>query len=1351
MYHSDKSQDICTFEVNKSFGDDESFFRLLTPAGEIFLNKLPFQIGQPLPDTLSCKIKGYNGDIPVVGHNMPEYVSEFYAEGASKGEEFEFKVMSVPDNGTPFYRLIDDHGLIFKLFEQKSALSKGQSVKCRFSVLDHKMFKLQRSDSEMMYSMVTLGDCARVAGLHNVNAKTIEAFLASIPELAPSLDELMHGRAHWIISAMRALRPVIPRLFKNAVSQHPHQHVSEAINAYSNVLLYLLQGSGFLRNVKGSLRNEIQAELTQQIEQLEIYKRTLEISGSRTQTKFIDNLLNNLKESGYIYHPTTQFSILMILFRMSPELINYSLGSIFDTLMGWDPDTWKAEPFRQAFVEQLEIYISETREDIDRFLIPETAEDNRMVERMITAIAIQHSLALDTDSVDMRLNRSLFYRYLSLLRSAKADVLLNKAYLALLDVPLPTDFKWADIKETAMLMTRAAVDPPKTAQLPENPRYFISGNIEVEIGREGINITKYGEDGTSGERHTLPERPGLSLNVDLRKNFTRARLKSLDGYAEFWNTVENEMFLQDSAPVEQVTRLAPDIGDIVKIVIDDVRHSPDDYNRITALVCRVVDDHFSEVEGIMNTGDLVTYKLYGVSAGTFRYENGEHMVFEARVTAIDDQDRYFFSMIETTKAVTRDLVNVGDDCLCVITRENLNSYSAISEKGCGLFVNKLGKGVPPFRAGNVIRVEITGFDNDAVQSEYLDGPIDNYTFSNSSALRNMLLAVAVRDNGDEPADLDEADYISHQDIREIAEIIRYAAVAQQDNILLSFNYLSYARLLALIINDGYLANEIKAHKEILLLHQHYAKNKSLFPEDITAAENIAPDSRLVARMAARLKIVAALGHPEEDDNLWRLISASDNEGDKELAHTVLSYNLLYEVNQNESTGTAIKDMIARKLNVSDEQRRLKYYGSESQYVEFKSSLVYPARKGRSGISLADPDKQEFEILHIIAGFLNSTGGNLYIGVSDDHYECGLADDLNFYKLDTSERNTPHRRNIKSLDNMANHLQQLIDKSFNLGGNSGNYAEAGIDEESEKGVIAVKIKACPHVVTLNDTIYVRHGSKTEPLIKEEEIAFFKADRAQLYRQVMAATAHESADPTPTLPKTPSQPTTEAEGHAQEINVTAPQGNHIFPLATSVTHSNVLHDWDDPEHFVNPVCYILFNNDNTFSIVENVWGGEEEDCQLILAITAEDARESLLLVYEGELAIRIRMKDLLDKPRNVGMPLLTDRKLIFASPIKSGDGLYSLHINSRGAIYERVTTPDKIASGFKPLSPERILEAECESSPFYEIIPEEIMSSFESLTPSNFKRNQIGSLAKGNNPGRVSIDELKASLIKKISKS
>ena len=55
---ADKKIEIAEFEVNKDYGDDEMIFRLNTPQGEVTLSKLKFQIGQPLPDTLSVRIKG---------------------------------------------------------------------------------------------------------------------------------------------------------------------------------------------------------------------------------------------------------------------------------------------------------------------------------------------------------------------------------------------------------------------------------------------------------------------------------------------------------------------------------------------------------------------------------------------------------------------------------------------------------------------------------------------------------------------------------------------------------------------------------------------------------------------------------------------------------------------------------------------------------------------------------------------------------------------------------------------------------------------------------------------------------------------------------------------------------------------------------------------------------------------------------------------------------------------------------------------------------------------------------------------------------------------------------------------
>lgn len=60
-------------------------------------------------------------------------------------------------------------------------------------------------------------------------------------------------------------------------------------------------------------------------------------------------------------------------------------------------------------------------------------------------------------------------------------------------------------------------------------------------------------------------------------------------------------------------------------------------------------------------------------------------------------------------------------------------------------------------------------------------------------------------------------------------------------------------------------------------------------------------------------------------------------------------------------------------------------GVESENLEYKSSLVYPA-----GAEEADVDKQlATEIIPVVASFMNCSGGNLYIGVRNDGTICGI--------------------------------------------------------------------------------------------------------------------------------------------------------------------------------------------------------------------------------------------------------------------------------------------------------------------------------------------------------------------------
>ncbi len=1334
---------IQDFPINKDFGDNEEFFRVITPQGEVQLPKFKFQKGHPLPDSISCRIKDTKYGRPILGHNFMKYINEFYADGFSKGQSFNFKVIHCANDARTDYFLQDENGLQFRLTDQKTPLSNGQIVKCRFETLNQAMYKLRRSESDTQLRSSNLREIGRFLNLKSWEVDKLERMLLEIPEMKEPMQEHANGEPAWILHALRAVHIILPRWFNQAIATMSADNVHDILEACRKITLNLLQGSDFLRFIKGDERTELQAELTTQIEEFDIYLQALDIIEHKGQREFIDVLLTHLKNSGYLYHPNIQFAILMILFRQSPDLVNSSLGNIFDTLMEWYPSTWKAEPFRQAFVDQLQIYITDARSQIEQFLVPETSDDNEKIEKVLTAIAIQQSLATEQDRVDIQKNMSLFYRCISLLHNTKADVLLQKSYLTLMGVKLPTDFTWLDIKEPTMMMTRASVDPPANAVLPSTTKYFINDKIKLKVGSEGITISRsdYNSEAQIPNNEMLSW-PGLQVRVPVEHQMSRTRLRNLDRHVEFWNDVEKSLFVPTNSG-EQISpsKRMPDPDDQVEIEITRIIPSASDINKAEAFVCKIVDENFIETEGLMAADDLISYHLYGIKSGAFIDDSGNPMRFRAMVEHIDENDMPHFSLIDSTRDAVRDVISESDTCLAVITKVNDRNYSAISDHGFGLFIHRNIEDSVPYHTRDVVKVEITSIDPyNYVLGKAIEGPLYGINIDNTKSLRNILSSIAIDDQYSEQISLEEDEMISAEDIGEIINVLRFKAVSLSDNIIQAYDYLSYARLLARIIGDEEMALRFKAHKEMLLLSQQYAKNKTLYSDDIDAVVNSVPDDVLIARLANKLNIVASLSHSEENGRLWDIVNSDSNDIEKELAQMALTHNLLYDLNHDDPCLDIIKDNIAKTLNVSNEQRNLKYYGSESQYIEFKSSLVYPAQRGRKGISMADPDKQEFEILHIVAGFLNTTGGTLYIGVADDHYERGLEEDFKFYRMDTSERNTLYRRKIRSLDNLATYLQVLIDKSFNLGKNAGDYAKTSVDDEASKGVIMVKVSPCPHIVTLDGKIFVRHGSSTVPLLNTDEIDQFKKDRERLFEEQVKVQSEDSKAVEPTqepLDEAISQNSPETKQDNNAETKAEENSNHDIieinynkdKLNTSRIRNNILHDYEDYEHFVPAHAYLRFTKDNQFIATKDEWSLEPDDL-LDIIVHDDEADQALLLIYDDDSAVKVPMERILDKDKmNTPQKLYADKHLVFATPVHADDGIFSIFTNSKGTVYERVTPPSDFTVGNVNSTPSRFMAADADNSPFYELVPANRMADFAHLLSSNFKRNQLGSLAKG----------------------
>lgn len=160
------------------------------------------------------------------------------------------------------------------------------------------------------------------------------------------------------------------------------------------------------------------------------------------------------------------------------------------------------------------------------------------------------------------------------------------------------------------------------------------------------------------------------------------------------------------------------------------------------------------------------------------------------------------------------------------------------------------------------------------------------------------------------------------------------------------------------------------------------------------------------------------------------------------------------------------------LGIQDREREnvLKLIeGGESEKLEFKSTL-------RTNLETGETDKRmEKAVLKTIVAFLNSSGGNLLIGVSDDGSICGA--DL---------------ESFDNKDKMGLHLTNLI--SSKIGNGFLPYITFNLIDFDDRVVIRVRCDPCPIPVFYKDgkieIFYVRSGPRTEELTGTTLLGYVK---------------------------------------------------------------------------------------------------------------------------------------------------------------------------------------------------------------------------------------------------------------------
>ena len=144
---------------------------------------------------------------------------------------------------------------------------------------------------------------------------------------------------------------------------------------------------------------------------------------------------------------------------------------------------------------------------------------------------------------------------------------------------------------------------------------------------------------------------------------------------------------------------------------------------------------------------------------------------------------------------------------------------------------------------------------------------------------------------------------------------------------------------------------------------------------------------------------------------------------------------------------------------------------ETKNIEFKESLSLNVRKSMTNNNSPKKDKDiELSVLKNIAGFINSEGGTIFIGVKDNK-EILVID---------REVELLHKC---SIDKIQLHLKNLINTNF---GKGNPLIEFSIKEVFKKTIIMIKCSNSEKLIYLKKLFYIRKEPGVECIQTPEEM-------------------------------------------------------------------------------------------------------------------------------------------------------------------------------------------------------------------------------------------------------------------------
>lgn len=1260
-----------------------------------------FQEGLPDGTEIDCLVTTQANGEYYLRQNLPAILREYYTEG----EEYEYEVKhDFTHNG--YYELLDERGIPYRLPVPRGLhLLTGSTVRCRLERIDSTGGHLKLVDRDLIVEAAMIEDANRAVRVRTQKVEMNADSLAESVETEYFGDNLPDWDVENLFSLLFVNSDYYARAVDDGLLAMIRQWSAEGVeweeiygrlDDMRGAVMYVLEGSTLLLGQEPLRRKSMQHRLSVMADSVSGYRRAARyLSSGESETK-TDRVLYSLRTSGFIYEAEKQLDMLRRLFSLSTQFMREKMADVLSIIHTRSEDFWRDEPFRKAFIRLLQLYVEQCRHGIedsgdiaDHPGKSEGEKGENGVRPLLEALAIQLLLAdpkRDDDVFDYNLNLAMLYRYAAALRTSVPENAANNAFMALMDVIRSPKlvYTWSDTGAHDLLASKLTVARVGTGT--SFCKWYTNRHVQLALSDSGVAITR---TDVPRERIKTLELKEVGLWPKLEV-MTAQKIAAVSGNADIkrahtmWQAIERSLFSEEEEVKRPLTRLKgiPQKDDECQIIITGQVDE-------TLFKAEIVNSEGLEGRGLIAVDDIVKYKIPALGMQHFRDDNGNPYVLIAKVKKVEDGVIYF-TMYDNMVQYTHDMIDNNREFLCVIKSKNQYGCVGVSEQGDSVRFKEVDESLG-VRIGSIVvgnwwhRPERSG-------EPYIDGAIvevieDPEPFSTENAFAQLIKDYSGEEVYIEEGEIkeDDSDNIAGEELltdsrlTELMAVIERRAAAESDY-MKAFNHIGLARLLARIGRDERRREFYGAWMRLISMLHYFAVNGEIDPglmKEFEENDRSRFDVRSeLYRRYLQLKIASYKGRPGKAEELWKLMSDSDEEI-RSLASNVMAYNILIE-NGSASMMGEISDRINNILQVKGRASTLHSFGSENKKTEFKTSIVYPPNNNMR----ANLDVQTLEVMKELCALLNADGGTLYVGVNDFGMGVGVENDLQFFN--------------GSEDKYDLHVRHSVCRY--MGRDVDAYVNGHFETYGEKRIYVIDVK--PYYtapVKVEGIIYERHGSSKLPFINAEDVRLFTDRRALERNRIVSeiaerkgATQTASPEVTEALPEVVAEEESNEEPRVSETNISHEK---------SAPAENVVKAEEKPE--INPekvatrsgrgVCpasfdensdpatirYLQINRDD-YMLVPEFYGYDEDngDLLLTLPLRQEDMKGWLVLGYADGTACRVPVRSIVDKEDYTSGKRYTGAELVFAEILDNDEALLTLSKGKRGTWNARAERIDEI---------------------------------------------------------------------------